>query len=423
MINKILLFSLIFVINLYGIDGAVSLSVATKEKRYTSQEVVLKIDLKTTAFSIKNSKIDLRSSDEYIIVAPQSASSIETIDINGTDWQIVHYEYMLYPLRDGRITIPRVAMSFDASMGYGQKSQRFDLHSHELNLNIDTPKGAKEGEFVLSTPRYTLSSTLDGSRDESNLTRLKVGDAITLQIRQEALNIPDILLSPSRYAESQYFKIYPKEPLLESKIEGDDRVSSRIDSYTFVATKEGNTTIPIESIVWWNPNEEHLYSEEREAYSIVIEANRDLIDVAIVEAESKSNWWLYISATFILLLIAVIWCMPKLKIWQAERRKDFLQSEKGRYRSMIESSTPQTLYRNFYLWLEQIEPSLARGRFESVGTLQPSFIKSLEQLERALATQRRSFDKISFMQESARLRERLLLTQELDILAKDINPT
>jgi hypothetical protein len=96
--SRIILLFLALTLGLFAVEGAISVYPVEKEHRFVSEEVVLKVDLKTTAFSIRDAKISLENSKDYIVVVPKSAVSLETVEINDTQWQVVHYEYKLYPL-------------------------------------------------------------------------------------------------------------------------------------------------------------------------------------------------------------------------------------------------------------------------------------------------------------------------------------
>jgi len=82
-------------LGLFAVEGAISVYPVEKKDRFVSEEVILKVDLKTTAFSIMNAKIGLENSKDYIVLSPKSAVSLETVEMNDTQWQVVHYEYKL----------------------------------------------------------------------------------------------------------------------------------------------------------------------------------------------------------------------------------------------------------------------------------------------------------------------------------------
>ena len=186
MFSKILSFFILCTFTLYAVEGDISISVVEKKHYFISEEIVIKVNLMSTAYSIKGAKIELENSNDYIVLEPKSAAFLGTEDINNTNWQIVHYEYKLYPLHAGKITIPSFNIRFQASMGYGQPTKDFSFQSNILTLDISAPKGVDKNNFVLSTPKYTLASNVSPQILDSNFSQIKVGDAIEVKIKQEA---------------------------------------------------------------------------------------------------------------------------------------------------------------------------------------------------------------------------------------------
>jgi len=419
MLSRLLSFFLFFTFGLYAVEGAVSVSMMEKEKYFISEEVVIKIDLKSTAFSIKNSKMGLENSDDYIILEPKSAAFLETIDINGTDWQIVHYEYKLYPLHAGKITLPSFNIIFQASMGYGQPDSNFTFNSEALAFNVEAPKGVDTHTFVLSTTDYSVKSAISMKMKEDNATQIKVGDAITLSIIQKAKNVLDILLKPCYFEESAHFKTYSEEPQLETK----EKFAMRIDTYTFVASKEGNVTIPAQEFVWWDAKEEVLHNEKTQIYHFEVLPNPELtLDRGNEVMKSGSKSWKYILVALLLLLILLYNAYPYYEIWSSKRKLTYENSEEGRYKNLLASHDNRALYKNFYLWLEKSSPTLSKEGFRGIVAFQPSFKTSLGQLEEVLVSPEKSFDKTEFINEVKKLRTKLLLEQKQKGLLSSLNP-
>ena len=422
MLSRLLLFFMLFTFGLYAVEGAVSVLVVEKEKYFISEEVVVKVDLRSTAFSIKNAKMGLENSDDYIILEPKSAAFLETIDINGTDWQVVHYEYKLYPLHAGKMILPSFNIHFQASMGYGQPEEDFSFKSEPISLNIKAPKGVEKNMFVLSTPKYRVQSSISTKMSEDNATQIKVGDAVTLKIVQEARNVPDILLRPIFFKESSQYKIYAEEPVLNTKEQGTDILASRMDAYTFVATKEGNISIHSQVFMWWSPNDEVLHKEVTEPYAFIVLSNPALVKKAKIADENIDKIWVYIGLVILLLIALLYKLYPNYEAWKVKKKLLHQESEEGRFEQFISSEDTQILYRNFYIWLATIHPSLSRSGFRGIVDAQASFEDSLLDLEKVLAGQEQEFDKITFINEAKKLRGMLLIEQKQSALPLTLNP-
>jgi len=296
-LTSILLF-LFLTFDLFAIEGSVRVYVKSKESVYTSQKVVVAVELLTDAFSISDAKITFPASSKYIVQVPKSADYLRTEDINGTDWQLVHYEYALYPLRAGEIDIPSLPITFSASMGYGQPKKEFSFKTDALSIMVQSPEGVKAETFVLVTNTYSLKSEMKPEKKQ-----LIVGDALTLTITQKANNVPDILLKPFVYKSNDKLRVYDKEPELKSGLKGDFDVS-RTDSFAFVANTEGNVTLPEKTFVWWNSQTKKLEVAKIDAISFIIIEDPQ---IAIDERNKKIQKYLLSLLLFALLMFLMYW--------------------------------------------------------------------------------------------------------------------
>jgi len=425
--NKILLFFAL-TLGLLAVEGDFSVYVAEQKRHFVSEEVVLKVDLKTTAFSIRDAKMGLENTKDYIVLSPKSASSLETVELNDNQWQVVHYEYKLYPLHAGKMTIRPIELSFKASMGYGQPENNFTFLSDALILDIIAPEGVGKNDFVLSTGSYRLKSDISLKSSEHNMTKIKVGDAIEIKVTQEAKNVPDILLEPLHFSENTHFKIYKEEPILKTKTVGSETTATRTDTFTFVASKEGNVSIPSQTFIWWDPADEVLHKEKTEAlHFIVLAAPRSDASLTPSEEGKEDKPWV-LNIFLILILIAVLYkFIPYIQKKKEEAKIVYMQSEEGRFKGLLDTcqgSDARTLYHDFYYWLEVASPKLSRLGFRGIGEVQPSFLVSLRELEEVVSVPEQTFDKIRFTKELKKFREILLKQQQnrQKGLPQNINP-
>lgn len=414
MLSRIVFIIITFSISLFGVEGAISVAVESEKQHFISQEIVIKVDLKTTAFSVTNVKIHLENSDAFIILAPSSASFTQTENIDDEDWQVVRYEYKLYPLRSGTLIINPFRISFEASMGYGQPKQKFNFLSEVLSFEVNAPQGVATNSFVLSTPSYSVESAIA----PKNTKALKIGDAITLQITQNAHNVPDILLQPSHLLKNEHFKVYEEEPKLSTQTQSLNTLVKRVDSYTLVAIKEGNVTIAPQVFRWLDSATQTLHEESTPAYSFVI------LPIPKVEVpQEEESKILFFTTLFSLGLFFIILLYKSYPVWREskiQRKKAYIVSEKGCFQALLYSKNNAQYYENLYIWLETLH--LNRGGFKALIELQPSLQESLDTLEEVLVHQNKKFNKKLFQSEVKKLRENILYQQSKKNLSLSINP-
>ncbi len=421
--SRMLWLFVVMTLGVFGIDGAVSVGMKGDKQIYVSQEVTIAVDLKTDAFSITEAKIDLQSTQDFIISAPQSAAFTQTIDMNGSDWQMVRYEYKLYPLHSGKISIDPFKVNFKASMGYGQPVKDFTLNADMIELNVSVPQGVAKESFLLVTPHYTLQTRFN-PKPES----LKVGDAFELNITQEARSVPDILLRPIRFAKNEHLKIYTQEPTLTTKESGADMAASRIDSFTFVAKKEGNLTLPSQELLWWNPTTQTLHTEKiPEIHLTILPAPIEQSSTSpSIEEDGKSRVWLW-TLFMLVMLILLYKAFPAVSRWINTHKLAYQESEEGRFKKLLESTKsddPRELYQAFYHWLDMTDPKLSREGFKGIGKFYPPISDPLLELEEVLANPKELFESKKLVNELEKLRKVLLSKKQTkqNSLPKTINP-
>jgi len=406
-------------LNVFAIDGKVRVFVKSNETIYTSQKVTVSVELLSDAFSITDAKITFPASQKYIVQAPQSASYLGSEEMNGTSWQMVHYEYEVYGLQSGQIKIPSVSISFTASMGYGQPKKEFTLQSDALHFDVKTLKGVKKDQFVLVTDSYSLVSEIKPEKKQ-----LIIGDAVELSVTQKAHHVPDILLRPVHYTSNTFLRVYTKEPELKSGLKGKNDVS-RIDRFTFVATGEGNVTLTAQEAVWWNSITQKIQVETIPEISFEILPDPQIaIDAKKAQRQQRL---IYVSIILILLLTVYVVFASKVRDYLNKRKRMYVLSESGKFSTLlacIDENDTKTIYQHLYDWLMSIDPLLARGGFKSIEKIQPSFLESLRALETTLSSEQKSFDTIGFTAELKKLRETLLTEQQENKkgLPKEINP-
>ena len=401
--TKLLLLLLLLTVNLLAIDGKIKVFISSHDTIYTSQKVTVSVELLSDAFSITDTKITFPASKKYIVQAPQSASYLDQEEVGDENWQMVHYDYEVYALQTGKIEIPSVAISFTASMGYGQPKKEFVLKSAALSFDVKTPKGVKADQFVLVTDNFRLTSEIKPVKE-----KLIVGDAFELSVTQEAHGVPDVLLTPIIYKSNAFLRVYEKEPELKSALSGKYDVS-RTDRFTLVASGEGNVTLPEQEILWYNSITEEMHVEKIPSIDYEILPDPQIA----IDAKNAQQKQLLINGVLILLILLGLYTVlaPKIRHYNKERKRQYEESEAGKFAMLlttVESGDATSIDRQYYLWLFSIAPELARGGIKAVEIIQPSFSDVLKELDLVMIKPNTNFDRVRFSSEVQTFREKLL---------------
>lgn len=260
-------FLLLLPLMLFGLEGELRVHVKEKERYLVSEKIVLKLHIMSTGFSIMDVDVGADSNDDFIIIAPRSASYVLSENYKAKTWQSSVYEYELYPLRSGTLDVPGMRVRFSASSGYGQPKKSFDLQTDPLRLHVNAPKGI-DG-FVLSTSKLSLDV-----KYEPQPKQLHIGDAFSREVVVQAQNVPDLLLPSLSSKENPYFRTYRDEPVLTQK----EGMAKRIEKEHYVAQKEGNVTFEVQRVYWYDVANDALHVNEIPALHIVVLAPPAQVD-------------------------------------------------------------------------------------------------------------------------------------------------
>jgi len=294
-----ILFILLFPIFLFGAKALVELDIDRAQEFFVSKKFIATLKVKTTAFSISDLDVNLEGNSDFVIIAPSSAAYTNSEEIGDEQYQYNVYEYELYPLKSGGLSLQPLKVSFNVSSGYGQPKEHFDLKTTQKELFVSSPKGING--FILATPKLSTKT-----RYSSYKKHYKVGDAITQSIDTTALDVPDVLIPKIVFPDVEGFKRYDDESKLTQEKKNEGLISKRLQSVTYVFMQEGNYTIPSQKIKWYNTLTSHIKTENTMAYSFEVIDDRVQASKDVIEKSTSYKKPLLIALStmaFILLLI------------------------------------------------------------------------------------------------------------------------
>jgi hypothetical protein len=192
--------------------------------------------------------------------------------INGQQYEVVERHYAIFPERSGELHIGPSTFSgraaspsdqrssfssmdslvermlgqrgFGSSMGSGK---RLRVRSDLLTLDIKPRPDAFEGSHWLPSQQLNLRDSWAEAppalRAGEPVTRILTVEAKGL----EASQLPEIILP-----ESGALRIYPEQPELSNRTDGDWIYGRSEQRFTYVATQPGKLSLPEVRIDWWD---------------------------------------------------------------------------------------------------------------------------------------------------------------------------
>ena len=237
---------------------------ATPQQPYVEAAVHLTVRLYTSE-TLYHADLELPGSDDVLVKQLGSDQNSE-VERNGRSYQVVTRQYLLFPLRSGRLTLPRPVL--DAEVATSQQRSPFGsdpfggaffggpllagpirVYGDPIVLTVRPRPAGAVGSYWLPARDLTLSSAWNPAQ----LTA-PAGNPLTLDVDVQATGLtaaqlPDIASLLNMPAG---LKAYPDQPKLDDSTQGGTLIGSRDQTIALMADSPGHYTIPPLTVTWWD---------------------------------------------------------------------------------------------------------------------------------------------------------------------------
>lgn len=296
--------------------------------------------------------------------------------LGGQKYQVVEQRYAIFPERSGTLSLSPVqftgvtALTGQARLHSREKAairqmlKRSGTNSQIVARDISTPVDMTSDTVWLSIkPRpehYSGVDWLPGQTLElqdswsGSAPTLQAGEPLVRTLTLEAQGLEASQLPEIHLSESNRLRIYPEQAELSNWDDDEWIYGSRIQNFTYVATRGGTFIVPEIRVDWWdnvNHKQQHviLPAIEIEVLAAANEAvmAADLMESANVNTSASGEaarqgglfWWVSVG----LLLLAL-----SAALWQWLRRRPVPSIVKNKPSATIQFTVPEarTLARN-----------------------------------------------------------------------------
>ncbi len=398
-------------LSLFAIEGKVKLEIKPNQEFFVSKKIIVTLKVMSTGFKMDNLNVNFGKNRKFIIIAPNSAAYTVSED----DFNVVVYEYELYPLEKGQILLQPWKVSFSSSLGYGMPKENFVCTSTQKQLTIASIKGY---DFLLATPRLTATTSFIAKSNTLN-----VGDAITRKIVLKAYDVPDILIPHVETLKIKGIKNYPEEAQLSQTQEEKHLVSTRIEEDVFVLNKEGNYSIPSTLFYWYNTDLKRVEKEYTKKFSFEVKA-LPKPDVIVIEKGMNKKELLFYTLFIVgaLLSLFLLYRLTQV-VKRKKKHKLFLYNDTllGRLDLLINACDQQdvvAVYNAFYRWGECL--GLKQVNLTIIAQHYPLLKEDLNSLN--LALNGAAFDFFQTQKNLRIIKKQLQIKEVTMALTENINP-
>lgn len=195
-----------------------------------------------------------------------------TAERGGRSYDVLTREYLVFPQRSGKVTLPGAQLSAQvltsngrpdpfrggqaggviSPYGYGAMSiavEPLQLKGDGISLDVRPRPAGAVSSYWMPARQVTLTSTW-----QPQTLQVHVGDALTLDMTEQAEGLtaeqlPDLT---TLLSVPPGLKVYPEEPKLDNFSQGDTVIGRRQQSIALIADRPGQYILPALHLRWWN---------------------------------------------------------------------------------------------------------------------------------------------------------------------------
>ena len=243
------------------IDGEVRFSAAEDGPVWVGQRVELYLELWSNGLSFGDQLFQIPEvPGGYLLQADASTLNL-TENRSGESWQGLRYTFLFYPQRPGRVVVPSFGVSFTARAGFGSEPVRFTAQTPPLALDAQLPEGGRADALMVTTGSFSADWSWNRDLPEDGSLDLQTGDALTLEVRRRARDLPAMVFEPLPLPSIEGLGVYPETPVVNDRVNRGVLTGERTDRITFICETAGRYRIPDWRFQWWDPERERLAEE------------------------------------------------------------------------------------------------------------------------------------------------------------------
>lgn len=262
---------------------------AREDPAWLGQEVELYLDLWSDGFSFGDQLFVLPEVPGGFLLQADSSTVKLSESRAGVTWQGLRYTLLFYPQTAGRLEVPPFEVSFTARAGFGSEPAVFRFHTEPLVLEARRPDGTRPGDLVVTTAEFRLEAAWDRDIPEGGALQLQTGDALTLQVRRQAADVPGMAFAPLPEPVIAGLGVYAAAPRVKDQVNRGELSGERTDRITFVCERAGRYEIPEWRFQWWDPLEQRLSERVIPALSLEVSVNPAYGPAAYAGEESRGG--------------------------------------------------------------------------------------------------------------------------------------
>lgn len=257
---------------------------------------------------------------------------------NGMVFYVLERKYAVFPQKSGSIKISDIVfdgvfsdndMGVDSLFSINVSAMPVRATHPDIELKVKSAPKADDLQYWLPASHVELGQQWEAKG------KLRAGEPIVRTLTVEALDITAEQLPNLVDKDIEGINSYSGNPKLENIVENDKLSAIRVDSMTYIPSKEGEIKFPAIEFKWWDINSKSFKIAKAPSKTFTILPIEKAVDnvpqpsiapeIINAPTESTDNTWKYIAIAGILLwlLTIILWLIFKFKSrFKLPTRKD-----------------------------------------------------------------------------------------------------
>lgn len=219
--------------------------------------------------------------------------------IDGKGYQVVERRYAIFPEHSGKLTIAPAVFSgrtisetarhsafgrmdsmieqmlsqggfndrFFAGTPFGDPGKQVRLASNALTLDVKARPESYSGDHWLPTQKLVLQDSWASSPPV-----FRAGEPVSRTLTLEAMGLEASQLPVIQTAGSDTLRIYPEQPGLSNRTDGDWIYGRSEQRFTYVPSQPGKLHFPAVRVTWWDSVNQKSQAAELPAWDVMVES-------------------------------------------------------------------------------------------------------------------------------------------------------
>lgn len=308
-----------------GIDAEIRFNAAGNGTVWVGHQVELHLELWSNGLRFGDQLFRIPEvPGGYLLQADASTLNL-TGNRGGESWQGLRYTFLFYPQRAGKAVVPPFEVRFSVRAGFGSEPVRFELRTPPLEIVARLPEGGRADALMVTTRSFSLDSSWNRELPEDGPLMLQTGDALTLEVRRRARDLPAMVFEPLPLPSIDGLGVYPAAPEVNDRVNRGELMGERADRITFICENAGRYRIPDWRFQWWDPVRETLAEEVVAGLTLDVTPNPAYGGAAAAAGRAPGagiSWRRPLVALAVLVLALAAWLRiePLAAQWETEQR-------------------------------------------------------------------------------------------------------